>query len=183
MTTDRGAAPVASDPEVLLRAGALLPADAPVRAERISARRYGTRRWASGASSVWSRSPSARPRTWRCRRSTSARAAAPRRSRSAGRGGWASRRRRSWPIPRTPAFALGVVKEMERYARMAKAKPGNAKDGFERIATRLAASVPALPPVVPRAGGARVPGGQARRRRRRPFGRAREAERAYGCRR
>jgi len=31
---------VTADPEVLLRAGALLPTDAPVRAERISARAY-----------------------------------------------------------------------------------------------------------------------------------------------
>ena len=82
--------------------------------------------------------------------------------------------------PANASFALGVVKEMERFARMAKGKPGNAKDGFDAIATRLAASVPHfLPSFHEQAGRAFLDAG-ALAQAAASFGRAREAERAYG---
>ncbi|MGE7434484.1 hypothetical protein [Kitasatospora sp. NPDC001175] len=51
----------------------------------------------------------------------------------------------AWALVHDPAnghHALDVVKEMERLARQARSKPGNAKDGFERLAVRLGRAVP-----------------------------------------
>jgi hypothetical protein len=44
--------------------------------------------------------------------------------------------------PGNARYALGVVKGMERYARMANSRAGAAKDGFEELAGTLAKSVP-----------------------------------------
>ena len=180
MTTDRGAAPVASDPEVLLRAGALLPADAPVRAERISARTYehpalGERRVVRLVAEPIGEAEDLALQTLDFRLAGSTTPVALGRPRGLGFPATAI-----LADPANASFALGVVKEMERYARMAKGKPGNAKDGFDAIATRLAASVPHfLPSFHEQAGRAFLDAG-ALAQAAASFGRAREAERAYG---
>ena len=51
----------------------------------------------------------------------------------------------AWALVHDPAngrHALDLVKDLEKLARRAKSKPGNAKDGYDALATRLAASVP-----------------------------------------
>ncbi|MET8699423.1 hypothetical protein ABZW10_11230 [Kitasatospora sp. NPDC004723] len=51
----------------------------------------------------------------------------------------------AWALVNDPAnghHALALVKEMERLARQAKSKPGNAKDGFDALAVRLGRAVP-----------------------------------------
>jgi len=51
----------------------------------------------------------------------------------------------AWALINDPAngrHALALVKEMERLARLAKSKPGNAKDGYDELARRLDAAVP-----------------------------------------
>jgi hypothetical protein len=81
--------------------------------------------------------------------------------------------------PPNAGYALAVVKEMERFARMAKSKPGNATDGFEGIARRLARTVPHfLPSLYEQAGRAFLEAG-ASAQAAAEFGRAREAERTY----
>src|SRR6185436_7850092 len=45
----------------------------------------------------------------------------------------------AWALVHDPAngrHALALVKEMERLARMAKSKPGNAKEGYDELADR-----------------------------------------------
>ncbi|HNH84771.1 MAG TPA: DUF4132 domain-containing protein, partial [Acidobacteriota bacterium] len=44
--------------------------------------------------------------------------------------------------PDRASFALDVVKEMKKHGRLAKSKPGHAKDGFDQIGERLGRSVP-----------------------------------------
>ena len=81
--------------------------------------------------------------------------------------------------PANARYALDVVKEMERFARMAKSKPGNAKDGFDTIAVRLARTVPHfLPSFYEQAGRAFLEAG-ATAQAAAQFGKAREAERTY----
>jgi hypothetical protein len=51
----------------------------------------------------------------------------------------------AWALVHDPAngrHALALVKEMERLARVAKSKPGNAKDGYDELADRLGAAAP-----------------------------------------
>jgi hypothetical protein len=51
----------------------------------------------------------------------------------------------AWALINDPAngrHALAMVKEMERLARVAKAKPGNAKEGYEELAARLGNAAP-----------------------------------------
>lgn len=51
----------------------------------------------------------------------------------------------AWALVHDPAnghHALALVKDIEKISRRAKSKPGNAKDGFETLASRLAAAVP-----------------------------------------
>ncbi|MFF2042592.1 hypothetical protein ACFVVX_19400 [Kitasatospora sp. NPDC058170] len=88
----------------------------------------------------------------------------------------------AWALVHDPAnghHALALVKEMERLARQAKSKPGNAKDGFEALAVRLGRAVPHfLPTYCEQVGrifiehGNQTYAGTF-------FGRAREAERTY----
>ncbi|MBR7831810.1 hypothetical protein KDL01_00975 [Actinospica durhamensis] len=56
----------------------------------------------------------------------------------------------AWALVNDPAnaqHALSLVKDIERCSRVAKSKPGHAKDGFDALAERLAGSVPRyLPP-------------------------------------
>lgn len=51
----------------------------------------------------------------------------------------------AWALVNDPAnghHALALVKDVERLARQAKSRPGNAKDGFEALGTRLGRAVP-----------------------------------------
>ncbi|MFF4547218.1 hypothetical protein ACFY1J_23830 [Streptomyces sp. NPDC001406] len=51
----------------------------------------------------------------------------------------------AWALVNDPAnghHALALVKDVERLARQAKSRPGNAKDGFEELGTRLGRTVP-----------------------------------------
>lgn len=55
----------------------------------------------------------------------------------------------AWALVHDPAngkHALALVKEMEKLARVARGKPGNAKDGYEALARRLGAAAPAFLP-------------------------------------
>ncbi|MFE2910286.1 hypothetical protein [Kitasatospora indigofera] len=89
----------------------------------------------------------------------------------------------AWALVHDPAnghHALALVKEMERLARQAKSKPGNAKEGFEALAVRLGRAVPQfLPTYCEEVGrifleqGNQTYAGTF-------FGKAREAERTHG---
>lgn len=51
----------------------------------------------------------------------------------------------AWALVHDPAnghHALELIKDIERFGRVAKSKPGNAKDGFDTMARRLADAVP-----------------------------------------
>ena len=51
----------------------------------------------------------------------------------------------AWALVHDPAnghHALELIKDIERYGRMAASKPGRAKDGFDALARRLADAVP-----------------------------------------
>ncbi|MBL7254254.1 hypothetical protein [Paractinoplanes lichenicola] len=55
----------------------------------------------------------------------------------------------AWALVHDPAngrHALALVKEMERLARTARSKPGNAKDGYDGLAQRLGAAAPQFLP-------------------------------------
>lgn len=81
--------------------------------------------------------------------------------------------------PENSGYALAVVKEMERLARVAKSKPGHAKDGFEQIADRLQRSVPQfLPSYFEQAGRFFIDTGNSSMAAT-MFGKARDAERAF----
>jgi hypothetical protein len=76
-------------------------------------------------------------------------------------------------------YALAVVEEMEALARLARSRPGAAKDGYEEIGRRLARTVPHfLPTYFEEAGRAFVDAGSASQAGV-MFGKAREAERVY----
>jgi hypothetical protein len=76
--------------------------------------------------------------------------------------------------------ALAAAREMSSLARLARSKPGAAREGYHALAKRLAASVPHhLPTFYEEAARAMIEGGHAGQAGV-MFGRAREAERAYG---
>jgi hypothetical protein len=55
----------------------------------------------------------------------------------------------AWALVHDPAngrHALALVKDMERLARVAKSKPGNAKDGYDALAARLGEAAPQFLP-------------------------------------
>ncbi|NUT36879.1 MAG: hypothetical protein HOV79_27810, partial [Hamadaea sp.] len=55
----------------------------------------------------------------------------------------------AWALVHDPAngrHALALVKEMEKLARVAKSKPGNAKEGYDALAARLGAAAPQFLP-------------------------------------
>ncbi|MEV6965085.1 hypothetical protein AB0M47_08195 [Hamadaea sp. NPDC051192] len=55
----------------------------------------------------------------------------------------------AWALVHDPAngrHALALVKEMEKLARVARSKPGNARDGYEELAVRLGAAAPQFLP-------------------------------------
>ncbi|HYW25344.1 MAG TPA: hypothetical protein VE953_14340, partial [Terriglobales bacterium] len=81
--------------------------------------------------------------------------------------------------PEDADYALAVVDAMASLARLARAKPGAAKDGYEAIASRLARSVPhVLPTYFEEAGRAFIDAGSTTQAGV-MFGKAREAERVY----
>ena len=89
----------------------------------------------------------------------------------------------AWALVHDPAnghHALALVKEMERLARQAKSKPGNAKDGFEALAVRLGRAVPQfLPTYCEEVGRIFLEQGNQTYAAT-YFGKAREAERTHG---
>ncbi|MDY7085129.1 MAG: hypothetical protein SYR96_08500 [Actinomycetota bacterium] len=72
----------------------------------------------------------------------------------------------AWALVHDPAngrHALALVKEMERLARVARGKPGNAKEGYDELARRLGGAAPQfLPTFWEQAGRAFVAAGNAR---------------------
>ncbi|GAA2580381.1 hypothetical protein GCM10010435_67120 [Winogradskya consettensis] len=72
----------------------------------------------------------------------------------------------AWALVHDPAngrHALALVKEMEKLARVATGKPGNAKDGYDALARRLDAAAPQfLPTFWEQAGRAFTAAGNAR---------------------
>jgi hypothetical protein len=81
--------------------------------------------------------------------------------------------------PGDAEYALAVVDAMASLARLARSKPGAAKDGYEAIAGRLARAVPhVLPTYFEEAGRAFIDAGSTSQAGV-MFGKAREAERAY----
>ncbi|HEY2672041.1 MAG TPA: hypothetical protein VGJ07_16940, partial [Rugosimonospora sp.] len=85
----------------------------------------------------------------------------------------------AWAMVHDPAngrHALAMVKEMERLARVAKSKPGNARDGYDALAARLDGAAPHfLPTFWEQAGRAFIAADNARMAGA-CFTRAREAE-------
>src|SRR5262249_26106766 len=89
----------------------------------------------------------------------------------------------AWALVNDPAngrHALAMVKEMERLARVARTKPGNAKEGYDLLATRLgAAAPPFLPTFWEQAGRAYLAAENAKMAGT-SFGAARQAEQVHG---
>jgi hypothetical protein len=89
----------------------------------------------------------------------------------------------AWALVHDPAngrHALALVKEMERLARVAKSKPGNAKEGYDTLAVRLGAAAPQfLPTFWEQAGRAFIAGDNARMAGS-CFTEARRAEQVHG---
>ena len=178
MTTPADSLSTAAN-ETLLRAGALLPADTEVKAEKVSARVY--RHDALGARVVINLVPDPIGEADDLALQTLDFELAD------VRGPVALGRPRGLGFPASailadPAnarYALDVVKEMERFGRMAKSKPGNAKDGFEAIAARLARSVPHFLPSFHEQAGRFFLDAGAPAQAATQFGKAREVERTY----
>ena len=169
----------AVEADTLLRAGALVPLDSQVAAERVSARVY--RHPALGDRPVIRLVPDpigeADDLALQTLDFTLAEVRGPLAlGRPRGLGFPASA---ILADPSNARYALDVVKEMERFARMAKSKPGNAKDGFDGIGARLGRTVPHfLPSFYEQAGRAFLEAG-ATAQAAAQFGKAREAERTY----
>ena len=75
--------------------------------------------------------------------------------------------------------ALALVKDVERLARMARSKPGNAKEGFAELATQLGKSVPHFLPTFFEQAGRAFVAADNKLTAAVMVGRAREAERVY----
>lgn len=167
------------DAENLLRAGAMLPVGPEVGGEPISARRYenpalGLRQVIKLVPNAIGEAEDLALETLGFAQVTVAGPVAVGRPRGLGFPASAI-----LADPANAGYALAVVKEMQRFGRMAKAKPGNAKDGFEAIGARLARSVPHfLPSFYEQAGRAFLEAG-AQAQAATQFGKAREAERTY----
>jgi hypothetical protein len=104
------------------------------------------------------------------------------------RGAVGQERRRAlgfpgWALVHDPdhaRHALEVVKELKRHARLARSKPGNARDGIDAIASRLGKTVPQfLPSFYEEAGRAFLEHG-ATSIAAAMFGKARAAEAVHG---
>ncbi|WP_051740158.1 hypothetical protein [Kitasatospora sp. MBT66] len=88
----------------------------------------------------------------------------------------------AWALVHDPAnghHALALVKEMERLARQAKSKPGNAKDGFDELGRRLGRAVPHFLPTYCEQVGRIFLEQENQTYASTFFGRAREAERTH----
>ncbi|MFI2713811.1 hypothetical protein ACH495_27185 [Micromonospora sp. NPDC018662] len=89
----------------------------------------------------------------------------------------------AWALVHDPAnghHALALVKEIERLARTAKSRIGPAKDGFNALGERLARSVPHFLPTFYEEAGRAFLAADSVAYAATMFGKAREAERAYG---
>ena len=149
----------AVEADTLLRAGALVPLDSQVAAERVSARVY--RHPALGDRPVIRLVPDpigeADDLALQTLDFTLAEVRGPLAlGRPRGLGFPASA---ILADPSNARYALDVVKEMERFARMAKSKPGNAKDGFRRHRRSPRSNRSTLPAFVLRAGRTSLPRG------------------------
>lgn len=88
----------------------------------------------------------------------------------------------AWALINDPAnghHALALVKDLERLARMARTKPGNAKDAFEELAARLGKAVPHFLPTFFEQAGRSFMAADNKQTAAIMFGRAREAERVH----
>jgi hypothetical protein len=165
--------------DALLRAGALLPVEARVDAEKISARVY--RHAALGERAVINLVPDPIGEAEDLALQTldfelEAALGPVALGRPRGLGFPASA---ILADPANARYALDVVKEMERFGRMARSKPGNAKDGFDEIAARLARSVPHFLPSFREQAGRMFLEAGAPAQAATQFAKAREAERVY----
>ncbi|MFI9639317.1 hypothetical protein ACIG87_04490 [Micromonospora sp. NPDC051925] len=89
----------------------------------------------------------------------------------------------AWALVHDPAnghHALALVKEIERLARTARSRIGPAKDGFNTLGERLARSVPHFLPTFYEEAGRAFLAADSVTYAASMFGKAREAERAYG---
>lgn len=89
----------------------------------------------------------------------------------------------AWALVHDPAnghHALALVKEIERLARTAKSRIGPAKDGFNALGERLARSVPHFLPTFYEEAGRAFLAADSVTHAASMFGKARDAERAYG---
>jgi hypothetical protein len=88
----------------------------------------------------------------------------------------------AWALVHDPAngrHALAMVKDMARLARMAKSKPGNAKDGYEQLAARLDRAAPHFLPTFWEQAGRAFTDAENPKAAGVCFGKAREAERVH----
>ncbi|BBH67606.1 DNA-binding protein [Actinoplanes sp. OR16] len=89
----------------------------------------------------------------------------------------------AWALVHDPAngrHALALVKEMEKLARVARSKPGNAKDGYDALAGRLGAAAPAFLPTFWEQAGRAFLGADNQRMAGTCFTEARRAEQVHG---
>ena len=89
----------------------------------------------------------------------------------------------AWALVHDPAnghHALALVKDIEKISRRAKSKPGTAKEGFEALASRLAAAVPHFLPTYYEQAARSFLVAENTTYATSFFTRAREAEQAYG---
>jgi hypothetical protein len=89
----------------------------------------------------------------------------------------------AWALVNDPAngrHALALVKEMERLARVAKVKPGNAKEGYDALAGRLGSAAPHFLPTFWEQAGRAFLAAENGKMAGTCFGAARQAEQVHG---
>ena len=89
----------------------------------------------------------------------------------------------AWALVNDPAngrHALALVKEMERLARVAKVKPGNAKEGYDELAGRLGSAAPHFLPTFWEQAGRAYLAAENAKLAGTCFGAARQAEQVHG---
>lgn len=88
----------------------------------------------------------------------------------------------AWALTNDPAnghHALALVKDIERLTRLARTKPGNARDGFDELAERLGKSVPHFLPTFYEQAGRAFLASDNKQTAALMFGRARKAEQVH----